>query len=226
MRMLAYTRVSTAEQADNGHGLPAQRAAIEAEAARRGDWTLEWVEDRGVSAKSTRRFGLTYALARLDAGDADGLVVARLDRLSRSLLDLLTLLERAKRNDWKLVCLDPALDMTTAAGRLSAHVLFAVAEWERDIIRERTREGLAAARASGVRLGAPKGSAGAVSRLAPDVAQRIARERSEGRSFGAIARELNADGVPTALKGKEWHAATVRNVVLRLERAPLERESD
>jgi DNA invertase Pin-like site-specific DNA recombinase len=218
MRMLAYTRVSTAEQVDNGHGLPAQRAAITAESERRTDWTLEWVEDRGVSAKSTQRIGLTYALARLDAGDADGLVVARLDRLSRSLLDLLTLIKRADENGWTLVVLDPALDMSTAAGRLSAHVLFAVAEWERDIIRERTREGLAAARAKGVPLGAPKGSPGAVSRLAPDVAQRIARERSEGRSFGAIARELNQDGVPCALKGKAWHAATVRNVVLRLER--------
>jgi DNA invertase Pin-like site-specific DNA recombinase len=218
MRMLAYLRVSTAEQRDNGHGLPAQKAAIKAEAKRRGDWKLDWVEDRGVSARSTQRPGLAYALARLDAGDADGLVVARLDRLSRSLLDLLTLIQRADREGWTLVCLDPLLDLSTAAGRLSAHVLMAVAEWERDIIRERTREGLAAARAAGTRLGAPKGSPGAVSRLAPDVAQRIARERSDGRSFGAIARELNADGVPTALKGKAWHAATVRNVALRIER--------
>jgi len=80
MRVLGYVRVSTAEQADSGAGIDAQRAAIQAEADRRG-WLVELIEDRGYSAKDMNRPGIRHALDTLDAGDAEALCVSRLDRL-------------------------------------------------------------------------------------------------------------------------------------------------
>lgn len=85
-RVLGYVRVSTTEQGDSGAGVAAQRAAIQAEADRRG-WAVDWIEDAGYSARSMKRPGISDALARLRRGEADTLVVAKMDRLSRSLVD-------------------------------------------------------------------------------------------------------------------------------------------
>ena len=116
--VVGYIRVSTSEQADSGAGLEAQRAAITSEAVRRG-WQLVHVfEDAGASGKSLNdRRGLQRALEAVEAGMADGLVVAKLDRLSRSLLDFAGLMERAERKRWELVVLAEQFDMTTSSGR-------------------------------------------------------------------------------------------------------------
>src|SRR4051812_22324091 len=92
MQAVGYVRVSTSEQADSGLGLQAQRSAIKAEAKRRG-WALVGIEeDAGASGKSMAgRAGLEAALALVESGQAEALVVAKLDRLSRSLLDFAAL---------------------------------------------------------------------------------------------------------------------------------------
>src|SRR4051794_11762003 len=87
MQVLAYVRVSSEEQADSGAGLEAQRAAIRSECGRRGWEVVEVIEDAGYSAKDLRRPGVRAALEELERGRADALVVAKLDRLSRSMLD-------------------------------------------------------------------------------------------------------------------------------------------
>src|SRR5262245_11855580 len=112
--VVGYIRVSTSEQADSGAGLEAQRQAIEAEASRRG-WKLVHVfEDAGASGKSLDgRRGLQRALEAIEAGTAGGLVVARLDRLSRSLLDFAALMERARKRGWNLIALDLGVDTST-----------------------------------------------------------------------------------------------------------------
>ncbi|MHB1802599.1 MAG: recombinase family protein, partial [Actinomycetes bacterium] len=96
--MIGYLRVSTGDQADSGLGLEAQRAAITAEVTRRG-WTLVDVfEDAGMSGKSLgKRPGMQAALSALDAGQAAALIVAKLDRATRSTVDAALLLERAGR---------------------------------------------------------------------------------------------------------------------------------
>lgn len=80
MRVLGYLRVSTSEQE---YGIDAQRAAILAESVRRG-WEVEWVEDAGKTGKDVKRPGLQAALDVLRAGEAEAIVVSKLDRLSRS----------------------------------------------------------------------------------------------------------------------------------------------
>jgi DNA invertase Pin-like site-specific DNA recombinase len=203
MQVIGYVRVSTDEQRTSGAGLAAQRAAIEAECQRRG-WTLvEVIEDAGYSAKDLKRPGVQIALETLRRGEAGALVVAKLDRLSRSMLDFTAVMAKASKQSWALVALDCAVDTTTPAGEAMANVLATFAQFERRLIGQRTREALAAKRASGVRLGRPVS-------LPAALRERIAAERKAGRSLAAIADTLNEEQVPTAQGGRQWWPSTVR----------------
>jgi DNA invertase Pin-like site-specific DNA recombinase len=212
--VVGYVRVSTEEQADSGLGLAAQRAAIEAECARRG-WTLAAIhEDAGVSGKTTKgREGLAGALEAVRSGTADAIVVGKLDRLSRSLADFANLMATAQREGWNLVALDLGIDLSSAAGEFMANVMASAAQWERRIIGQRTRDALAAKRAQGVRLGRPRVLSG-------DVVERIVAEHGAGAGWSAIARSLNAQGIPTAHGGASWYPSTVRAVVLARKAEP------
>jgi DNA invertase Pin-like site-specific DNA recombinase len=203
MQVLGYVRVSTEEQADSRAGLEAQRAAILRECKRRGWELVEVVEDAGYSAKDLRRPGVQAALEALEHGDVRALVVAKLDRLSRSMLDFTAVMARAQKQGWALVALDCAVDTTTPAGEAMANVLATFAQFERRLISQRTKEALAIKRAQGVRLGRPR-------TMPTGVRHRIERERSKGKSLTAIAEGLNRDGVPTSHGGKRWHASTIR----------------
>src|SRR5450631_4374016 len=155
MQVIGYVRVSTEEQSTSGAGLAAQRTAIEAECLHRGWHLVEVIEDAGYSAKDMKRPGVQIALETLRRGDAGALVCAKLDRLSRSMLDFTAVMATATREKWALVALDCAVDTTTPAGEAMANVLATFAQFERRLIGQRTREALAAKRASGVRLGRP-----------------------------------------------------------------------
>lgn len=207
--VVGYIRVSTDEQADSGAGLAAQRAAIAMEADRRG-WTLLAVhEDAGASGKSlSGRPGLLAALSAVQDGRASALVVAKLDRLSRSLLDFAALMERSRRQGWALVALDLGVDTTTPSGEMMANVLAVFAQFERRLVGQRTRDALAQKRAAGVRLGRPRA-------LGDTTLQLIAQLRRQGRALHAIAAELNASGVASGHGGR-WHATTVRRLLQRV----------
>jgi DNA invertase Pin-like site-specific DNA recombinase len=202
---LGYVRVSTQQQVDAGASLEAQRNALTAEAERRG-WDIELVADEGLSAKNLHRPGLRDALDRLDHGDADALLSIRLDRVSRSVVDFAGLLVRANRRGWQVVLLSPNLDTADPAGKFTAHVLAAASEYERDLVRVRTREGMAQRRAEGVHLGRPP-------TLDESVVARIVEERAAGRTLKAIAAGLTADGVPTARGRGTWSTSTVQGVL-------------
>jgi DNA invertase Pin-like site-specific DNA recombinase len=208
MRVIGYVRVSTDEQAVSGAGLEAQRRAIIAECKRRGWQLVETIEDAGCSAKDLKRPGVQEALRALEAGEAKALVVAKLDRLSRSMLDFAALMATAQKQHWALVALDCAVDTSTPAGEAMAHVLATFGQFERRLIGQRTKEALGAKKASGVRLGRPP-------TVPQSVVRRIQRLRARGLSLRSIAENLNDAGVPTAQGGKEWYAATVRHVLLR-----------
>jgi DNA invertase Pin-like site-specific DNA recombinase len=209
--MVAYVRVSTNEQLDSGLGLAAQRAAVVAEAERRG-WTLVAIHEDAQSAKSLDRPGLLAALTAVETGEAAGVVVSKLDRLSRSLKDFADLMARAQSRGWNLVALDLGVDLSTASGEFLANVLASAAQWERRIIGQRTRDALAERRAQGVKLGRPR-------TLPHSVVQRIVASRNDGEGWTVIARQLNAEGVPTAHGGARWHPSTVRAVALSNEAA-------
>jgi DNA invertase Pin-like site-specific DNA recombinase len=214
MRVCGYVRVSTQEQSDSGAGLEAQRQAIEAEAARR-EWELVSVYvDVGVSGKSLNRPGLADALAAVENGDAAAIIVQKLDRLSRSVHDFAGLMQRAQRRGWALVAMDLAIDTTTPTGGLVANVMASVAEWERRVIGQRTKDALAVVRANGSKSGRPIGNPNFRPVPAPIVAL-IRQLRGEGMSYRRLADELNRRQIPTAQGGARWHSKTVYGVVKR-----------
>lgn len=214
IRCLGYIRVSTREQADSGLGLEAQRRALRAEAQRRG-WDLDIVEDAGYSGRSDSRPGYVDVLARMKRGEADVLMVYKLDRVSRSVQHFAGLLHTATRQDWSLVALDMQVDMTTPNGRLVAHILVAVAQWEAEVIGARTKDAMAEARAKGRSFGGRASSP----RLVSDAAIARMRElRSEGLSYSRIATTLEAEGMPTP-KGGRWYAANVARLLKAEEAA-------
>jgi len=140
--LIGYARVSTDDQ-----NLALQRDALAAAGCEK------IYEDKTSGAKAERP-GLALALEVARAGDT--LTVWRLDRLGRSLKDLIALAEGLDKRGVGLKSLKEALDTTSSGGRLIFHMFGALAEFERDLIRERTRAGLSAARARGRLGGRPK----------------------------------------------------------------------
>jgi site-specific DNA recombinase len=139
---MAYTRVSTQEQADEGVSLEAQRLRLEAYCVAHGWPAPELVVDAGVSAKSLDRPGLGYVLTEVRRKRVDVLLVLKLDRLTRSVADLAPLVKTLERGSCQLVSLGESLDTTTAAGRLMLNLLVSVSQWEREATAERTATAL------------------------------------------------------------------------------------
>ncbi|NRD08404.1 recombinase family protein [Rathayibacter agropyri] len=211
MRLLAYLRVSKVSKRGERLGLEAQRAAILSAAERNGWEIVGWYEDDGVSGKSTDRPGLQSALTTLRSRKgrvADGLVAAKLDRLSRSVMDFGELLDLSRRQRWSIAVLDLDLDTSTATGRMLARIVANIAQWEREMIGERTKAALAVKRADGVQLGKP-------STVPADVAALILSRKAQGVPLSGIARLLNAEGVPTPGGSARWSHVAVGRVVQR-----------
>jgi DNA invertase Pin-like site-specific DNA recombinase len=201
--MFGYCRVSTEEQAEKRNGLEAQRATIDAEAERRG-WAVEHYTDTGVSGKVIGP-QLREVLQLSASGQGDGLVVAKLDRLSRSIVNAANIIEAAQAHGWSLVVLDLGVDLTTAAGRMVAMNLVNFAQYERELISERTKAGLAAKRARGERIGRPR-------QAPPGVVRRIVMDRNTGLSFAKIATTLAAEGILSPAGLATWQTSTVRRI--------------
>ena len=156
------------------------------------------------SGKSTkRRPELSAALADLTNGDASLLVVAKLDRLSRSMIDFATLVQRASEDGWGIVALDIGVDTSTTNGRMLANIIMALAQWERELIGDRTRDALSAVKARGTRLGRP-------TVISSEARAIIRAMRRRGTSYREIAAALDAANVPTPQGGRRWYASTVR----------------
>jgi len=190
-----FARLATSAFPPTDRASPApasQRTAIGAEAQQQG-WALEIVANEGLSAATMKRPALTDALERLDCRDADVLVAAKLDRVSRSVADFARLL-------------DLGVDTSTPAGEFVTNTIANTAQYEHRLIGQRTRDGLAAKRAAGVRLGRP-------SVLPLEVVERIVREHRDGDSLRAIAGRLNDERAPTARNGATWHASSAQSVL-------------
>ncbi len=213
--VLGYLRVSTEEQARSGLGMEAQRERITQEAVRRR-WDVRWVVDDGYTAATLDRPGITEALAALRSGEASALVVSKVDRLSRSLLDFADVMARAQKEKWNLVALDLGVDLSTPQGQLLASVMASFAAYERELIRQRTRDALRALKMRGARLGRPVV-------VSAEVRALVARWRAAGCTWQSCADSLNRAGVPTAHGGARWYASTIRGV---LDSARLDAEAE
>ena len=138
---LLYARVSTQMQVNDGMSLGAQERDLHRAAELAGFTEVELLREEGRSGKSIQgRPVLKEALERLDNGDAAALFVTRIDRLARSTQDFLSIVDRANKNDWRIVMLDLNLDTATYQGRFVVTVMSALAEMERAIIAERQKD--------------------------------------------------------------------------------------
>ena len=157
------------------------------------------VEEDVRSGRTLRRPGLRAALAACRAGEAEGIAVARLDRLTYSLIDLAEIVREAVDGGFTIVSLEPDVDLATDGGRAVGEVLAEAATWQPRAITT-------AGRALAGRPGRP-------SSTPPAVADRIRDLRGQGMTLQAICDTLNADGVPTPRGGAEWRPTSLRSVL-------------
>lgn len=200
MKIIGYTRVSTTEQGVSGLGLDAQTRRI-TDAAERRAWDVEWKQD--VGSGSEVNGGLREALELLRTRQADGLVVAKMDRIARSVLNAVDIMQTAQEQGWSLIVLDLDIDLTTPAGEAMFHMLATFAQFERRMISQRTKDALAARKAQGKPVGRP-------SKIPAEVRRRIVEARNDGSSFERIAADLTGDGILTPTGRKVWSEATCR----------------
>jgi DNA invertase Pin-like site-specific DNA recombinase len=210
--------------------LEVQRAKLTAYAQAMDLDLVEVFADEGASAKNLKRPGIQAALRAMHEGAADGLLVCKLDRLTRSLMDLHKLLashfgEKAGKS---LISLGESIDTRSASGRMLINLLMTVAEWEREIIGERTRDALQFRKRQGVQLGRPAYGwtrstlvDPATERLIVErrqdedaIAAEIRAARAAGETYQAIADRLTARHVPTK-RGGQWSNKVVRSIALR-----------
>jgi DNA invertase Pin-like site-specific DNA recombinase len=222
MKALGYVRVSTDKQADRGVSLEAQEQKIRAIAVVHDAELLNVIVDGGESAKSLQRPGMERLLSMVDARQVQAVIVAKLDRLTRSVRDLCELLERFERRGVALISVAESLDTSSAAGRLVINIMTAVSQWEREAIGERTRDAMRHKRSNGERVGniaygfrlAADGE-----HLEPDPGEQAVVSRVQqlrpGHSLRGIAAKLNEDGFRTR-RGTPWRLESVVRVARQL----------
>lgn len=221
-KAVGYIRVSTERQADHGVSLEAQRNKIEAYASLYEIQLIDIIVDAGLSAKSLKRPGLQQALTMLKTGQANAILITKLDRLTRSVKDLGILVEEYFSSDTiTLLSVNDSIDTRTAAGRLVLNVLGSVSQWEREVISERTREAMSHKRANHSRtsLHSPYGYAitSDGKSLVEDTAEQamitcIRKAKADGLSQRAIITELSRQGFTTR-KGTNFSLSQVQRIM-------------
>lgn len=212
MRTAIYLRVSTAEQGRSGLGLEAQEAQCRAALAVSDDEVAGVFVDVGVSGSVApeKRPGASAMLNALARHEIDAVIVAKLDRLSRSTIHAAQLIDWFRSHGKNLRALDMGVDLATPQGRFVVQMLSAFAEMELGVMAQRQRDAHAARRARGI-----AGARGTLKRERPDLVERITGERAAGMTWQAIADGLNRDGVPTLRGGSSWRVSSVQTVAYK-----------
>jgi DNA invertase Pin-like site-specific DNA recombinase len=200
---VGYIRVSTAMQVEHGVSLDAQEARIRQYADLYGLAVTAIERDEGLSSKTLERPGLKLALAHLDEGRAQALLVTHLDRLTRRLLDLSWLVEHYFRDGkYNLLAVHDSIDTRTASGRLALNILGSVSQWEREAIGERTAQAMRQMRVNGEYTGGRVPYGWKLTRdgklVRDDLEQEIialaVEMRRGGASLRKISKRLGEDG--------------------------------
>lgn len=214
-----YIRVSTEEQARDGFSISAQREKLKAYCIAQ-DWTdFKFYVDEGISGKNTGRTQLQLMIDHIKQGMIKTVLVHKLDRLTRSVLDLYRLLETFDKHNCSFKSATEVYDTTTAMGRMFITIVAALAQWERENLGERVRMGqIEKARQGKYSAKAPFGfdkNENEQLVINPDekevVMDMIEKVRS-GSSIRQIADSLNNSGIPP-IRGYQWHIATILDVL-------------
>ena len=219
-----YTRVSTVEQVEEGVSLDAQEENCRAILRVYGHAYLKTITDRGISGKNlTARPGIQEVLTLASTGQIGGIIATKLDRVSRSLADLLMILQVLEKHQVGLHLLAEHISTEGASGKLMIHILGAMAQWEREVIGERVKAAAAKQKADGFFTGGNvpvgltvEGDPGRRRLVPGEHAQAVGnlwRLVADGKSVREAAAYLTQAGVPTST-GKGWSCSTI-SVILR-----------
>ena len=219
MKAVGYIRVSTEEQAREGISLEAQEDKVKKYADLHGLRLIEIIRDEAKSGKDLNREGMRKIISLCRKGKINHLIVYKLDRLTRRTLDLLTLVEEVfKPNGIQFHSITEKVDTSTAQGKFFLTITGAMAQMERDLVSERTKEALRYKISLGEPVGSPplgyeakdKDLSGIAKEL--EVVEYIKRLKRKKLSLRQIANRLNEKGIPTKRGGK-WYAGTVRYIL-------------
>lgn len=192
-RVAIYARVSTKEQT-----IETQVVQLNAYCQSRGWSDVAVFRDDGISGIRDNRPELDKLRQRMLHGEFESVVVSKMDRLGRSLGMILRFWDQADASGVRVIVLDQGIDTSTSAGRLQRNMLAALAEFERELILERTRAGIARARARGKKFGAPR-------RISEAVAKEVGERRAQGESLRMISQCMNIKlgGVRSVLRRRQ-----------------------
>ena len=214
-RVYGYASLSERQGSIINRELREQAEAIAMECERLGLGLLQVVSEREpAKGKGLTRPGLEYAFRRILAGDAEGLMVCDLSRLTRSSAQLGAILQWFAKHDLRLVAIAEEIDTAAHSSRVTVRTLIDFSNRERERIMARTRRGLEVARGKGRLSGRP-----AVIDY-PDLRERIQRMREQRMSLQAIADALNAEGVPTVRGGAKWRPSSLQSATGYRRRKP------
>lgn len=226
-KAIGYCRVSTREQSETGVSIDAQIEKIKSFAAYKGIKLIAIVKEEGVSGSVPlkKRMGGQTMLTQISEGRANTIIATKLDRLFRDAHDCLSMVKEWEKTDTKLHLLDLGVDFTKATGKAFLTSSATFAELERNLISERTKDGLEQVKREGVKLGGEglgwrrTNERDAKGRLKQELVLeelnlilKIKALRAEGFTYQAICNQLMAEGIPTK-KGGNWHPTTVRNII-------------
>ncbi len=205
-RVAIYARVSTKDQSTEG-----QVAQLMEYCQARGWTDVAVFRDDGISGVRDNRPELDKLRERMLHGEFTAVVVSKMDRLGRSFGMILRFWDEADAAAVRVIVIDQGIDTSTPAGRLQRNMLAALAEFERELILERTRAGIARARALGKKFGAPR-------KISESVAREIRQRRAEGESLRMISQRMNIKlgGVRSVLRRDSPRARSSA----RIEAAP------
>jgi site-specific DNA recombinase len=220
-KAIGYIRVSTSEQATEGISLDNQKAKIRAYCALNDLNLIEIIEDAGKSGKNLNREGIDTLLDKIRKREVSAVIVYKLDRLSRKVIDTLTLIETFEKAGVAFHSLTEKIDTSTAMGRFFLNITASLAQMERDLISERTRDALQMKIANHERAGqipfgwrlADDGNALIPHEEEQEVIRIVRRLHSQGFSYRMICEALvKAGHMP---QGKSWHPKTIGSILKR-----------
>jgi site-specific DNA recombinase len=221
LKAVGYCRVSTEDQAQFGVSLLSQKEKIEQYSKLYNIEIVEVIEDAGISAKSFNRPGVQRVLSMMKQKSVDAVIVAKLDRLTRSVRDLADIIDLSNKKGVALVSVNEHIDTGSAAGRMIVNMMGVISQWEREAIGERTKTAIQYKKARGEAYSSRYSLYGYEKQdghLVPVPYEQdtigLIMSLKDSLSVAEICRELSRQGIRTRGGSMKWFSKVVNKIIL------------